>query len=245
MKLLRGVGQARAKFTVGTASRFMTFATMKEISLSISAEDTRQTGGDKLFPLDILTHTKSGRIRIVDAQLIMDVFQLMGAGTAATAGNIMVPETLTVSGGAITTTVAYVAGSVSILDEDGNPVWTFTEAGGTSITGLDSSLNTTQVSVLYETAVFTDITKFTLHSDDEPLYFELTHISNFRDPQDNKIKTFQTHIYRCRMLGNIEFGFTHGEFTAPAMEAEVLDPGRSDKAILHYTFGTRPVGLGG
>lgn len=243
MKLLRGVGWARCKFLVGSTYQFLTFATMKEINLGITAEDTRQTGGDRLFPLDILTHTKSGRIRIVDAQLIMDVFQLMGSGTSVATGNVMVPETLTVTGGAVTTGATYIVDTVSLLSGSTDNISTFVATDGTNITGIPSAYNGTKIKVLYETAECTSITKFSLHVDDEPVYFELVHTSRYRDPSDNAIRIFQTRIYRCRMVGNIEYTYTHGEFSAPSLEAEVLDPDRSDGVVLDYTFCTEPTGL--
>ena len=243
MRLLRGVGWARAKFLVGSTYQYLTFATMKEINLGITAEDTRQTGGDRLFPLDILTHTKSGRIRIVDAQLVMDVFQLMGSGTASASGNVMVPETLTVTGGAVTTNATYIVGTVSLISATGDAITTFTATDGTNITSIPAEHNGTKIKVLYETDECTAITKFSLHVDDEPVYFELLHTSRYRDPSDNNIRIFQTRIYRCRMVGNIEYTFTHGEFAAPTIEAEVLDPDRSDGVVLDYTFATEPAGL--
>jgi len=247
MQLLRGVGYARAFFPVGTSYQYLVFATLKEINLGITAEDARQTGGDKLFPLDILTTSKSGRIRITDAQLLLDVFQLMGSGVAVNTGNVLVHESLSVSGGAVATNATYVVDgtkgtTVSILSATGQNVTGFTATDGTNITGL-SAHNGTIIKVLYETAQCTEIQKFTLSVDDEQIYFELVHVSRYKDPADNQFRIFQTRIHRCRLIGNIEYTFTHGEFSAPVMEAEVLDPNRSDGAVVEYTFAKQPVGL--
>lgn len=238
MKLLRGVGIARAKYTFASAVKFITWATLKEINLGITAEDTRQTGGDKLYPLDILTHTKSGRIRIMDAQLLFEAFELMGVAAATTGGNVMVSEPLTVASGEITTTQTYVADTVSIMSPTNEPFYGFTEGGGTSITGL-GAYEGLVVRAYYETTVATaSVYKF--KNDDLPLYFELVHTSKYVDPNDNTTKLFQTRMKRCRLLGNFETNFVHGEFAAPVMEAEVLDPGNADGVVIEYTFCTQP-----
>lgn len=247
MQLLRGVGYARSFFPVGTTYQYMVFATLKEINLGISAEDARQTGGDRLFALDILTNSKTGRIRITDAQLMLDVFQLMGSGIAETSGNVLVHEVLTVSGGAVATNAVYVVDAVkgttvSILSATSANITGFVATDGTNITGL-SAYNGTKVRVLYETAACTEIQKFTLSVDDDPIYFELVHVSRYKEPSDNQYRIFQTRIHRCRSVGNLEYTFTHGEFSSPQFEAEVLDPGRSDGAVIEYTHCKQPVGL--
>ena len=241
-KLLRGVGQCRTKFTQGTTTRWVPFLTLKEINLGITAEDARQTGGDRLFPLDIYTHTKSGRIRITDAQLVMDVLEMMGAGTAASAANIQVYELLTVSSGAVATNATYIVDTVSILDENGDPVTSFTASTSPNITGL-GAVEGQKIKVYYDTADCTGIKTYALKVDDLPLYFELIQSARYVDPVDNTMKIFQVRVYRCRMVGNLEFTFRHGEFAAPVIEAEVLDPGRADGHVIEYAFGTQPAAL--
>jgi len=241
MKLLRGVGVARAKYLLSTVWRFLTFATMKEINLGISAEDTRQTGGDRLFPLDILTHTKSGRIRIMDAQLIFEAFEMMGSGSSVTGGNIMVSEPLTVASGSVTVTPAagFVADTVSLTDEDNDPIYSYTEnANGTDVEDL-SAYEGTQVRVYYETTIAA-ATVYSLHNNDEPVYFELVHTSRYRDPNDSLVKLFQTRMKRCRLLGNFETNFVHGEFSSPVIEAELLDPDNVDRVVVEYSFANEP-----
>jgi hypothetical protein len=242
--LLRGAGVARAKIPSGTTYTYIVFMTLKEINLGITAEDVRQTGGDRLFPLDIYTHTKSGRVRITDAQLLMSIFELLGSGAADTSSiDFLVHENLTVASGSVTTTANYTTGTISILDEDGNAITSFTEDGdNTGISGL-GAYDGTVVRVDYDTPDATGITSYALHVNDLPLYFELTQSSNYIEPSDNSLRSFQVLIYRLRMVGNLEFTFRHGEFSAPVLEAEILDPGRSDEEVVRYKFGTLPAGL--
>ena len=244
LKLLRGVGQARAKFNDGSTDRFIPFAVLKEINLGITVEDARQTGGDRLFPLDIYTHSKSGRVRITDAQLNLEVLEMMGAQAPEASANMLVWELLTVSSGEVTTNADFVSGTIYIQDENGDIISpsVYSESGTDTITGL-GSYDGTKIKVYYETADATGITNYALRVNDEQLYFELVHSSRYRDPADNTIKLFQIRIYRCRLLGNLEFTYTHGDFTAPVIEGEVLDPGRSDGKVLEYAFGTQPAGL--
>lgn len=248
-RLIRGVGQARAKFPVGTTSKYLPFATMKEINLGITAEDARQTGGDQLFPLDVFTTQKSGRVRITDAQLNMTVLEMMGAGTAATSANFLVFEILTVASNQVTTNAAIVSDAVagtdtiSILDEDGNPVTSYTHASGTKVIGGLSAQEGTRIKVYYETSDCTNITSYALKVNDEPVYFELIQSARYRDPEDNTIGLFQIRIYRLRLIGNLEFTFRHGEFSAPVIEAEILSPGRVDGKVLEYSLGTQPAAL--
>lgn len=242
MKLLKGVGILRAKYPVGSSFKYLVFATCKEVNLGITAEDVRQNAGDRLFPLDIYTHTKSGSIKITDASLNMEVLEMMGAGTATTTENVMVNELLTVATDSVTLNADFVAGTVSVLDKNGNDITSaITESAPRTITGL-SAYDTQQVKVYYETEITTGVVN-SLKYDDEPLYFEVIHTSRFRDPATNAIMIFQTRIYRCRMKGNLEWTFQHGQYAVPVIDAEVLDPGRADKKIVTYSFSTEPAGL--
>lgn len=241
-KLLRGVGQARILYDFGTDKRYIPFATMKEITLGISAEDARQTGGDRLFPLDIFTHSKSGKIKITDAALNMEVFDLMGS-TLETSENFLVWELLTVTSGAVATNAAYVVGTVSLETSDGVGITTFTATTSPNITAIDNAYEGQKIIVRYETGDVTNVNSYSLKVNDEPIYFEVIHSSRYRDPADNKIKIFQTRIYRCRLVGNLDYSFKEGEFSSPSIEAEVLDPGRSDYKVITYAFGDLPTDL--
>lgn len=243
-KILRGVGKMRAKIPFGTSNLWVPFITAKEINLGISAEDARQTGGDRYFPLDIMTVSKTGTVKINDAALHLDIFKLLGTGEPGSTENFQVEEVLTVSaGGVITTGVAYVAGSVSLLDQYENFVSSgYVDTSGTEITGLSAYANT-KMRVLYETATVSDAVVYSIHVNDLPVYFECVHVSRYRDPADNSIKLFQTRIYSCRPKGNLEYTYRHGEFSAPSFEAEILDPGRTDGKVVTYAFGTEPAGL--
>jgi hypothetical protein len=166
----------------------------------------------------------------------------MGAGAAASAANIQVYELLTVSSGAVATNATYIVDTVSILDENGDPVTSFTASTSPNITGL-GAVEGQKIKVYYDTADCTGITTYALKVDDLPLYFELIQSARYVDPVDNTIKIFQVRVYRCRMVGNLEFTFRHGEFAAPVIEAEVLDPGRADGHVIEYAFGTQPAAL--
>ncbi|HNR64695.1 MAG TPA: hypothetical protein PKJ95_00205 [Atribacterota bacterium] len=243
-KILRGVGTFRAKIPFGTSELWVPFITAKEINLGISAEDARQTGGDRYFPLDIMTTSKTGTVRVTDAALHLDIFKLLGTGDPGSTENFQVKEILTVSaGGVITTGASYVVGTVSLMDQYENFVSSgYVATDGATITGL-SSYATTKMAVIYETADVSDAVVYSIHVNDLPTYFECVHVSRYRDPADNSIKLFQTRIYSCRPKGNLEYSYRHGEFSAPSFEAEVLDPGRVDGAVLTYAFGTEPAGL--
>ena len=244
-RILRGVGTMRAKIPFGSSTLWVPFVTAKEINLGITAQDARQTGGDKYFPLDIMTTEKSGTVKITDAALHLDIFKLLGSGDPGATENFMIKEVLTVSaGGILTTTANFVAGSVSLLDQYGNFISTgYSDAvAGKAVTGLNAYANQ-KMKILYETPDVNDAIVYSLHVDDLPVYFECVHVSRYRDPADNSIKLFQTRIYRCRPKGNLEYTYRHGEFSAPSFEAEVLDPGRIDGKVVTYAFGTEPTGL--
>lgn len=233
-KFLKGVGWVQLKQFDQSSPTLSPILEINEVEITRELTTTEVTGGDSRYPLDSFINAENSTIRITNARIVGQNFELFGATkTAGGSADIPEKESITTGGAAgQNLTYNYKSNTVFAFDKDTGQSLTVTELGGDAI-----SIGGTvpdEIDVLYERTVSSDdLVTYDFKTDDQPLFFEVIHKSDH--PEDNVWQHIR--IYKVKFEGSFTIvSSSEDQYFIPEINGKVHDPQRPDDKVMQVVM---------
>lgn len=251
--VIAGVGKAFLPYIDNGISKVLTLGTLQDMKLSFSGSFEKVYGGDGLAPIYLINKDTTQTVSFTNAKFGLEHLKVSLGATLSDTGTCIfnVAPTLIATGtsftvpGALTTidpttviaqlsddadgvtnvsALTYVASPTSLKDGQ----FSITAAGvvtlGGTVTNKYLSLNG-----LYND---TKSSSASVTTASVPSYIMVRHVSNPYERSDGKHIVLHTIVYRAKSTGKLDIDQKRQAASAPVMEFEAFDAGRTDGAVI-------------